>query len=153
MLFRSGVLLYELLTGTTPFDADRLRAVAYDELRRIIREEEPPRPSTRLGTLAATATAIAERRRSDPKRLSQLFSGELDWVVMKCLEKDRGRRYQTADALARDVARYLADEPVEACPSSATYRLGKFLRKHRRPLVTAAAFLVLLATEIGRAHV
>jgi tetratricopeptide (TPR) repeat protein len=144
-IYALGVLLYELLTGTTPFDRERLRQASFDELRRILREEEPPRPSTRLSTLGPAALTLSEQRRTDPKQLGRLLRGELDWVVMKCLEKDRSRRYQTADALARDVARYLADEPVEACPPSAGYRLGKFLRKHRRPLATAAAFLVLLA--------
>jgi serine/threonine protein kinase len=143
-IYALGVLLYELLTGTTPFDRERLRAASFDELRRIIREEEPPRPSTRISTLGAAAMTLSEQRRTDPRQLGQLLRGELDWVVMKCLEKDRSRRYQTAEALARDVGRYLADEPVEACPPSATYRLGKFLRKQRRPLLTAAAFLVLL---------
>jgi tetratricopeptide (TPR) repeat protein/serine/threonine protein kinase len=144
-LYALGVLLYELLTGTTPFDRERLREASFDELRRIIREEEPPRPSARVSTLGPAAATLSERRRIDPRQLGQLLRGELDWVVMKCLEKDRTRRYETADALARDVGRYLADEPVEACPPSAGYRLGKFLRKQRRPLLTAAAFLVLLA--------
>jgi tetratricopeptide (TPR) repeat protein len=98
-----------------------------------------------MSTLGPAAVTLAGQRRTDPRQLGQLLRGELDWVVMKCLEKERSRRYQTADALARDVARYLADEPVEACPPSAGYRLGKFLRKHRWPLLTAAAFLVLLA--------
>jgi tetratricopeptide (TPR) repeat protein len=143
-IYSLGVLLYELLTGTTPVEQERLSQASFEELRRIIREEEPPRPSTRISTLGPAAVTLSEQRRTDPKQLGQLLRGELDWVVMKCLEKDRTRRYETADALAKDVERYLADEPVEACPPSATYRLGKFLRKHRRPLLTAAAFLVLL---------
>jgi tetratricopeptide (TPR) repeat protein/serine/threonine protein kinase len=151
-IYSLGVLLYELLTGTTPFDKERLRTVGYDELRRIIREEEPPRPSTRISTLGRRATTISTQRQSDPKRLSQLFRGELDWIVMKCLEKDRNRRYETAAALARDVERYLADEPVLACPPSAGYRLRKFARRHRGKLSVVAgllAALVALAGTIG----
>ncbi len=143
-IYALGVLLYELLTGTTPFDSERLSKASFDELRQIIREEEPPRPSARVSTLGPAAMTLSEQRRTDPRQLGQLLRGELDWVVMKCLEKDRSRRYETADALARDVGRYLADEPVEACPPSVGYRLGKFLRKHRRPLLTATAFLILL---------
>jgi serine/threonine protein kinase/Tfp pilus assembly protein PilF len=143
-IYSLGVLLYELLTGTTPFDRERLSKASLDELRQIIREEEPPKPSTRISTLGPAAMTLSEQRQTDPRQLGQLLRGELDWVVMKCLEKVPIRRYQTADALAQDVGRYLADEPVEACPPSASYRLGKFLRKHRRPLVTAAAFLALL---------
>ena len=131
-IYSLGVLLYELLTGTTPFDKDRLHAASYDELRRIIREEEPPRPSARISTLAADlATTVAEHRRTDARRLQQTVRGELDWIVMKCLEKDRNRRYETANSLARDIERYLHDEPVQACPPSAAYRLRKFARRHR----------------------
>src|SRR5262249_53794146 len=145
-IYALGVLLYELLTGTTPFDKERLRTVGYDELRRIVREEEPPKPSTRLSTLGLAATTISAQRQSDPKRLSQLFRGELDWIVMKALEKDRTRRYETAAAFAADVERYLHDEPVEACPPSAAYRLRKFARKYGKLLATAAAFVALLLT-------
>src|SRR5262249_17622451 len=121
-IYSLGVLLYELLTGTTPFSKERFSQVGYDELRRVIREEEPPRPSTRISTLGQAATAVWAQRQSDPKRLSQLFRGELDWIVMKALEKDRGRRYETANAFAADVQHYLNDEPVLACPPSAWYR-------------------------------
>src|SRR4029077_5411526 len=107
-IYSLGALLYELLTSTTPFDKERLRAASYDELRRIIREEEPPRPSARISTLAADlATTIAEHRRTDARRLQQTVRGELDWIVMKCLEKDRNRRYETPSSLARDIERYL----------------------------------------------
>jgi serine/threonine protein kinase/WD40 repeat protein/tetratricopeptide (TPR) repeat protein len=143
-IYSLGVLLYELLTGTTPFDQERLRAAGYEEMRRIIREEEPPRPSMRLSTLGHAATLASGQRRSDPKRLSQLCRGELDWIVMKALEKDRSRRYESASALAQDIERYLHDEPVQACPPSRWYRLRKVLRKHRAGAVTAAAFAGLL---------
>ncbi|MEX2308095.1 MAG: protein kinase [Pirellulales bacterium] len=155
-IYSLGVLLYELLTGTIPLDMDRLHAASYDELRRIIREEEPPRPSARLSTLAAKlATTVAERRRTDPDRLRQTVRGELDWIVMKCLEKDRNRRYDTASSLGRDIERYLGDEPVQACPPSAAYRLQKFARRNRAVLVSAglvaAALVVGVAVSISQA--
>ena len=118
-IYSLGVLLYELLTGTTPFDQERMRSAAFDEIRRIIREEEPPKPSTRLSTLGETRTATAAHRQVDSRRLSQIVEGDLDWIVMKALEKDRTRRYDTAGNFAADVLRHLGDEPVEACPPSA----------------------------------
>src|SRR6202161_4239644 len=142
-----GVLLYELLTGTTPIDRKRLGQGALFEVLRIIREEEPPRPSTRLSTSDALAS-IAATRKTEPARLTKLMRGELDWIVMKCLEKDRSRRYETANGLAHDVERYLADEPVEACPPSSTYRLRKFASKYKKTLATAAAFVVLLVAGV-----
>jgi eukaryotic-like serine/threonine-protein kinase len=144
-IYSLGVVLYELLTGTTPFEKERLKEVGYDELRRIIREEEPPRPSTRISTLGQAATTVSTQRKSDPKRLSQLFRGELDWIVMKCLEKDRNRRYETASALAADVQCYFHDEPVLACPPSAWYRLRKYARRKKTALAIAACVLVALA--------
>jgi tetratricopeptide (TPR) repeat protein/serine/threonine protein kinase len=151
-IYSLGVLLYELLTGTTPFDKERFKEADYDELRRIIREEEPPRPSTRLSTLGPAAPTVSARRGSDPKRLSQLLCGELDWIVMKALDKDRGRRYETANGFAMDVQRYLADEPVLACPPSAGYRFRKFARRNKGTLVTAAllgAMLLVVAGSFG----
>jgi tetratricopeptide (TPR) repeat protein/serine/threonine protein kinase len=151
-IYSLGVLLYELLTGTTPFDSTRLKEVGYDEMRRIIREEEPPRPSTRLSTLGQAFTTISARRKTDPKRLSQLLRGELDWVVMKALEKDRNRRYESAGAFAADVERYLRDEPVSAGPPSTLYRLRRFVRRNRRALaVTASLFVavIVVAAVVG----
>jgi WD40 repeat protein/serine/threonine protein kinase/tetratricopeptide (TPR) repeat protein len=142
-VYSLGVILYELLTGTTPFDRKRLRAAALDDLLRIIREEEPPKPSTRLSR-SAELPSIAANRRTEPRRLGKLVRGELDWVVMKALEKDRTRRYETANGLARDLQRHLHDEPVEACPPSAAYRLRKYARKHRAAVAVAAGFAALL---------
>jgi WD40 repeat protein/tetratricopeptide (TPR) repeat protein/serine/threonine protein kinase len=146
-IYSLGVLLYELLTGTTPFDKERLRQAGYDEIRRIIRDEEPPRPSTRISTMGQASTSISTHRKSDPKRLSQLFRGELDWIVMKALEKDRTRRYETASAFAADVLHYLHDEPVQACPPSAAYRFRKFARRNKVMLTTAG--LVAVALVLG----
>jgi WD40 repeat protein/serine/threonine protein kinase len=146
-VYALGVLLYELLTGTTPFDRERFKAAGYDEIRRIIREEEPARPSTRVSTLGQAAATISASRKSDPHGLRRLFRGELDWIVMRCLEKDRNRRYETASALAADVQRYLADDPVQACPPSAWYRFRKLARRNRRAL--AMISVLTLAVVVG----
>jgi serine/threonine protein kinase len=145
-IYALGVLLYELLTGTTPLTRERFEKAGYDEIRRIIREEEPPRPSTRISTLGQAATVVSTHRQSDPKRLGRLVRGELDWIVMRCMEKDRNRRYESANGLARDVERHLRGEPVQACPPTWRYRLGKFVRKHGKLLATAATFALLLIT-------
>src|SRR5206468_1231400 len=116
-VYTLGVLLYELLTGTTPLEHKRLKEAALLEVLRLIREEEPPRPSTRLST-TEELPRIAANRGLEPKKLSGLLRGELDWIVMKALEKDRNRRYETANDLGRDIARYLQDEPVQAGPAS-----------------------------------
>jgi serine/threonine protein kinase len=148
-IYSLGVLLYELLTGTTPVDQVRFKQAAFDEVLRIIREEEPPRPSTRLSTMDEQERSIsAARRRSDPQRLGHLVRGDLDWIVMKALEKDRSRRYETANGLAMDLERYLADEAVLARPPSPLYRLTKLVRRHRGLFAAAAAVLLTLAGGI-----
>jgi serine/threonine protein kinase len=143
-VYSLGVLLYELLAGTTPFDKEQLNRADPFEWRRLIRETEPPKPSTRITNLGQAATTISAQRQSDPRRLSHLLSGELDWIAMKALEKDRNRRYETTSALAADVQRYLNGELVQAGPPSAGYRLRKWLRRHK-PLVAASAGVLLVA--------
>ena len=124
-IYSLGVLLYELLTGTTPITKERFQRAAYDEIRRIIREETPPRPSARLSDSKDSLPSISARRDIEPAKLTKLVRGDLDWIVMKALEKDRNLRYETANGLAMDVQRYLGEEPVLACPPSAGYRLRK----------------------------
>src|SRR5579871_3904355 len=158
-VYALGVLLYELLTGTTPFESQTLKKVGLDEMRRMIRDEEPPTPSQRLDTLAAqVCETVSERRGVDGRRLGQVLRGELDWIVMKALEKDRDRRYESASAFAADMQRYLNEEPVDACPPSAGYRLRKYARRNRRillPLITIptvlAAATVVSIWQLARA--
>ncbi len=153
-VYSLGVLLYELLTGTTPFNSETLKKASYDEMRRIIREDEPPRPSTRLSTMQQAAlSTIAETRALEPHRLSQQVRGELDWIVMKALEKDRNRRFESVSALAADVQRYLDDEPVQACPPSAGYRFRKFVRRNKVALGMAGlVILAVLAVAISTGY-
>src|SRR5262249_38590712 len=146
-IYSLGVLLYELLTGTTPFDQDTFRTAALDEVRRIIREQEPPRPSTRLSESKDTLPSISAQRHTEPARLTKLLRGDVDGMVMRALERDRRRRYETASGLARDVERYLAGAPVEAGPPSAWYRFRKFARRNRVVLTTT--ILVALALIAG----
>jgi tetratricopeptide (TPR) repeat protein len=143
-IYSMGVLLYELLTGTTPIDKARFKKAAQDEVHRIIREEEPPRPSTRLSESKDLLPSISAQRHMEPAKLTRLVRGELDWIVMKALEKNRSRRYETADSLALDVQRYLADEPVMACPPSTAYRLKKFVRRNKGPVLAAMSVLMVL---------
>jgi len=148
-IYSLGVLLYELLSGKTPFESKRLAEAGLDEVRRIIHEEEPPRPSTRLRTLnAAEQTTLAKHRQSDPPKLVHLIKGDLDWIVMKAMEKDRARRYETANGLARDVQRYLADEPIVARPPSKLYEFQKTFRRHKAGFLATAAIIAVLAAGI-----
>jgi serine/threonine protein kinase/WD40 repeat protein len=147
-VYSLGVLLYELLTGTTPLTRKRLKEAALLEVLRAIREEEPPRPSTRLSTTEGLP-AIAANRGLEPGRLTGMVRGELDWIVMKCLEKDRNRRYETANGLTRDLQRYLADEPVQACPPTAGYRLRKFARRNRAAIGAAAGVGAALVATVA----
>src|SRR5437899_2749596 len=141
-IFSLGVLLYELLTGSTPLSHKRVREAAYGEILRMIREEEAPRPSARLSESGEALASISANRQMEPAKLTKLVRGELDWIVMKTLEKDRNRRYETANGLAADVQRYLNDEAVQACPPSAGYLFRKFARRNKRVLATATALAV-----------
>ncbi len=147
-IYSLGVLLYELLTGSTPLSHKRLKEAAYAEVLRMIKEEEPPKPSTRLSDSGAALASISAQRQMEPAQLTKLVKGELDWIVMKCLEKDRNRRYETANDFAMDVQRYLADEPVLAYPPSAVYRLKKFARRNKGPVLAASIILLLLVGGI-----
>jgi tetratricopeptide (TPR) repeat protein len=148
-IYALGVLLYELLTGALPFDRKELRQAGLAEIQRIIREKEPPRPSTRITQLGPASTETAKNRHTEPRRLVSELRGDLDWITMRALEKDRTRRYQTANALAADVRRHLAHEPVSAGPPSAAYRAGKFVRRHRFGVAAGVTLMLLLATFAG----
>jgi serine/threonine protein kinase len=147
-IYSLGVLLYELLTGSPPFSRKELEKAGMLEMLRVIREQEPSKPSTKLSSSDALPT-LAANRGTEPVKLTKLVRGELDWIVMRALEKDRNRRYETANGFAADVQRYLADEPVQACPPSAGYRLRKFARKYRAVLSTAGVVAFLLVAGLG----
>jgi serine/threonine protein kinase len=149
-VYSLGVLLYELLTSTTPFELEVVREKGIDELRRMIREEEPAQPSKRISTLHADAgSTISEKRSVDPRKLKRHLSGELDWIVMRALEKSRARRYQSAADLAEEVERYLTNRPVEASPPSTLYRVRKYVRRHRGLLATVAVVITALLAGTG----
>ncbi len=145
-IYSLGVLLYELLTGTTPIEAARLREAGYAEIQRLICDVEPPRPSTRLSSLGDSATVVAGNRATDSKHLFRLLAGDLDWIVMKALEKDRNRRYTSPASLADDVERYLRREAILARPPSTVYRLAKFAERHRGAVLGVVAVLAALVT-------
>src|SRR5216117_188048 len=148
-IYSLGVLLYELLTGSTPLSHKRVREAAYGEVLRMIKEEEPPRPSTRLSDSGEALASISAQRHMEPAKLTKLLRGELDWIVLKTLEKDRNRRYETANGFAADVQRYLNDEPVQACPPSAWYRFRKFARRNKAGLAFTGLVLLILLTLTG----
>ena len=154
-IYALGILLYELLTGKPPFDAKSLASAGYDEMRRIIREMEPPKPSSRLSTIAGEErTTMANARHIEPGKFSRMVEPDLDWIVMKAIEKDRTRRYETVNGLALDIRRFLSDEPVSAGPPGVRYRFRKFVRRHRTALRVSAAIAAMLitATVISTRH-
>ena len=143
-IYSLGVLLYELLTGTTPIERKRVREAGWERMLQIIREEEPPKPSTKLSDSGENIGTISEKRGTTPHSLSSFVRGDLDWIVMKALEKDRTRRYETANGLSRDIQRHLSNDPVEARPPTVSYRLRKFISKNRNAVLTVASFTLLL---------
>ena len=148
-VYSLGVMLYELLTGSTPFTKDQLRSVGLEEMLRTIRETEPPKPSTRLSDSSEALPSISDVRKTEPAKLSKFVRGDLDWIVMKALEKDRTRRYETANGLAMDVQRFLNDESVDACPPSARYKFRKFARRNKKALATGITIAAILVSATG----
>src|SRR5262249_26907249 len=149
-IYSLGVLLYELLTGSTPFDPKELIQAGLDQMRRTIREQEPLRPSTRLSTmLDADLTSLAKSHNAEAPKLIHLIRGDLDWIVMRALEKDRTRRFETANALAADVQRFLQNEPVDARPPSSFYRFQKLVRRNKTTFAAVSAVAVALVFGLG----
>lgn len=150
-IYSLGVLLYELLTGSTPFDSRRMRDAGYMEMQRIIREEEPPRPSTRISTLGEKLSVLSNHRGTDGKKLGQLLRGDLDLIVMKALEKERGRRYDSPNSFADDVKRFLSHEPVVARAPSTFYRLRKFTQRNKTAVMagSSVAAALIMATVLS----
>lgn len=148
-IYSMGVLLYELLTGSTPFTRERLRKVAFDEMRRIIREETPPKPSSRISTLGDSATQASLNRQTSIQKLGNSLNEDIDWIVMKSLDKDRARRYDSASAMAADLERFLRCEPVLAGPPSLTYRLRKFTRRNQKSLLASAALATMVLVTMA----
>ncbi|MBK7404657.1 MAG: protein kinase [Phycisphaerales bacterium] len=148
-IYSLGALFYEVLAGATPFDQERLGTMSLADMQRMIVDEEPPRPSARFLALGPARERIAADRAADPKRLERLLRGDLDWIVMKCLEKDRARRYESASALEDDLARHLALEPVRAGPPSAAYLAKKFIRRNRAQVAAGSLILTLLVLGLG----
>ena len=147
-VYALGVILYELLTGSTPLEKQRFKQAAWDEVCRLIREEEPPRPSLRLSSSDALPS-IAACRHTEPDKLGKLVRGDLDWIVLKALEKDRNRRYETANGLAVDIQRHLADEPIAARPPTSLYRFQKMVRRNKLAFVASSAVIAALVVGLG----